>query len=273
LHEVKGALNNRLIKGGRNKRQMRYATMVFIAILILLASSTATYHRNAIWSNPETLGKDNIKKSPGKGRVYYNLGNYFVAQDRIDEAIEQFRAAIRVKPTSEEYNNLGLAYESKGMIDAAIDMFQFAISLDASNAEAYNNLGKVYLLYQSRIDEAIQLFTRALVLKSPFADASLNLAAAHIRGRRFFDAIPLLKTVLAKEPGRLDAHYNLGVAYHCLSDAGAAMRELDILRGNGDPLAVRLERFMSRPCDNSTQKLTANESKGKAEDALRDDKR
>ena len=223
--------------------------MSSLAILILLTYTTATYQRNAIWHDPETLGKDNIKKSPGKGRVYYNLGNYFVAQERIDDAIEQFQEAIRVRPTSEEYNNLGLAYESKGMIDPAVEMYHLAIRFDAANAEAYNNLGKVYLLFQNRIEDAIVLFNKAIELKPDSIDASINLAAAHIRGRRFHDAVPILETVIAKEPGRADAQYNLGVAYHCLGNAGASYKIVDILRGSGSPLADRLERFMSRPCD------------------------
>lgn len=231
---------------------MRYPIVSFASILIILLFSTATYQRNAVWRNPETLGRDNIKKSPGKGRVYYNLGNYFVTQGRIDEAIELFQAAIRVRPTSEEYNNLGLSYESKGMIGPAMEMFQVAISLDAANAEAYNNLGKVYLLYQNRIDDAIMLFNKAIELKPGYIDASINLAAAHLRERRFQDAVPLLAAVLMREPGRDDAHYNLGVTYHCLHDIRAVQRELETLRGIGSPLADRLESFTSRPCGGGT---------------------
>jgi len=228
--------------------------MSSFAILILLTYATATYQRNSIWHDSETLGKDNIKKSPGKGRVYYNLGHYFAAQDRIDEAIEQFQAAIRVRPTSEEYNNLGLAYESKGMIDAAVEMYLQAISMDAANAEAYNNLGKVYLVFQNRIDDSIMLFQKAIELRSGYTDPLINLAAAHIRGRRFPEAVPILEMVTAKDPDRADAHYNLGIAYHCLGNAVASNRQLNILRGTGTPLADRLERFMGRPCDRARQK-------------------
>ncbi len=224
--------------------------MIMPAILILLAYSTVTYHRNVIWGDPEIMGLDMIKKSPGKGRVYYNLGNYYVSQDRLDEAIAQFQAAIRVRPNSQEYNNLGLAYESKGLINAAIDMYRRAIFLDASNEEAYNNLGKAYLLYEGRIDEAIPLFIKALELNASYADASLNLAAAHIQGRRFPAAIPILEALISHNADRSDAHYNLGIAYHCAGDSRGAQRELNFLRGANPSLAIKLERLMSSPCDN-----------------------
>jgi tetratricopeptide (TPR) repeat protein len=224
--------------------------MIIPAILILLALSTVTYQRNIIWSDPETLGLDMIKKSPGKGRAYYNLGNYYVSRDRTDDAIALFETAIRVRPNSQEYNNLGLAYESKGLIDAAIDMFRRAIFLDASNAEAYNNLGKAYLVYQGRIDDAIPLFTKALELNASYADASLNLAAAHIQARRFSVAIQILEALIAHEAGRFDARHNLGIAYHCMGDSRGAQRELDILRGADPSRAVKLEQLMSSPCDN-----------------------
>jgi len=229
---------------------MRSISMIIPAILILLALSTLSYQRNIIWGDDETLGLDMIKKSPGKARAYRDLGIYYISQERIDEAIALFETAIRVQPTSQEYNNLGLIYESRGLIDAAIDMFRRAIFLDSSNAQAYNNLGKAYLLYQGRIDEAIQLFTRALELKTPYADASLNLAAAHIQGRRFSAAVQILEALIMRESGRFDAHYNLGIAYHCVGDSRGAQRELDILRGADPSLAMRLERLMSSPCDN-----------------------
>jgi tetratricopeptide (TPR) repeat protein len=229
---------------------MRSFAIIIPAILILLAYSTVTYQRNVIWGDPEMLGLDMIKKSPGKGRVYYNLGNYYASQGRIDEAIALFETAIRVRPTSQEYNNLGLAYESKGLIDAAIDMFRRAIFLDASNAEAYNNLGKAYLLYEGRIDESISLFTKALELNATYADASLNLAAAHIQGRRFSAAVRILEALITHNAGRFDAHYNLGIAYHCAGDSRGAQRELTILRGADPSLTVRLEKLISSPCDN-----------------------
>jgi len=228
---------------------MRSRTIIMPAILILLAYSAVTYQRNVIWGDPEMLGLDMIKKSPRKGRVYYNLGNYYVSQNRIDEAITMFETAIRVRPTSQEYNNLGLAYESKGLINAAIDRYQRAIFLDGSNEEAYNNLGKAYLLYEGRIDEAIPLFTKALELNATYADASLNLAAAHIQSRRFSVAVRMLEALVTRDAGRSDAHYNLGLAYHCVGDSRGAQRELDILRGADPSLAMRLEKIVSKPCD------------------------
>jgi tetratricopeptide (TPR) repeat protein len=222
--------------------------MIILAILILLAYATATYQRNLIWGDPETLGLDMIKKSPGKERVYYNLGKYYVSQGRIDDAIVQFRAAIRVRPTSHEYNNLGLAYETKGLIDAAIDLYRRAISLDASNEEAYNNLGKAYLVYEGRIDEAIPLFFRALELNAAYADASLNLSAAYIQNRQFSAAVRILEALITHNVDRYDAHFNLGLAYHCAGGSGGAQRELDILRRADSAQAVRLEKLMSSPC-------------------------
>jgi tetratricopeptide (TPR) repeat protein len=222
--------------------------MDIVIILIILACSTLTYVRNSVWRDPETLGRDTIRKSPGKGRPYYNLGNYFVAQGRLDDAVREFEAAIRVRPTSREYNNLGLVYESKGMIDSAVEMYHYAISMDASNAEAYNNLGKVELMFHNRIDEAIALFNKAVQLKKDYMDASINLAAAYIRGRQFSNAVPILEAVIAKEPGRLNAHYNLGIAYYCLGRASSAQSERNFLLNNNASLAERLDRFMTNPC-------------------------
>lgn len=191
--------------------------------------------------------EDTVKKSPGKGRAHYNLGTALSSRGRIDEAIEHFQEAIRLRPASEEYNNLGSAYLAKGLIDQAIEQYRFAITSDAANAEAYYNLGRAYLVSGNRDNDAILMFTKALELKSDYTDASVNLAAVYIKTKSFPDAVQLLESVTARHNDRPDAHFNLGVAYFCLGNVTAADRERYILEGLDPRFAAQLKEYMSQP--------------------------
>jgi tetratricopeptide (TPR) repeat protein len=60
---------------------------------------------------------------------------------QLDEAVEQFRATLRLMPDSvEAHNNLGIALASQGKLDEAIDHFQQALTRDPEFADARRNL-------------------------------------------------------------------------------------------------------------------------------------
>lgn len=236
-----------------NHQSRENKIILIAAVLILLTLTAATFQRNVIWRNPLTLWGDSVRKSPGKARIHYNLGTRLALEGRIDDAIEHFQTAIRLRPTSKEYNNLGKAYQDKGLINQAIEQFQLAISLDSANAEAYYNLGRAYIVSNAGNSDAIAMLTKATMLKPDYTDAYINLAAAYIKAKRFNDAAQLLGPLIEKNGGRPDAHFNLGVAYYCLGNFGAAGRELNILKSLDSQYAVQLEQFISQPHANGRQ--------------------
>jgi len=121
-----------------------------------------------------------------------------------------------------------------------------ALAINPNHAEAYYNLGRVYLFYPDRVGDAIPLFKRALDLKPDYDDAAINLAAAYIRLGNPAEAARLAAAVIAKNPDKPAAHFNLGVAYCLEGDFGGAERELTVLRQIDLPLAGQLEQFMDR---------------------------
>jgi len=66
-----------------------------------------------------------------------------VGKGQTDEAISQYREAIRLKPDyAEACNNLGNALSDKGQFDEAISQYQQAIRLKPDYAEARTNLAR-----------------------------------------------------------------------------------------------------------------------------------
>jgi Flp pilus assembly protein TadD len=64
-----------------------------------------------------------------------------VSRGKLADAIDQFREAIRLRPTYvEAYNNLGTALAFQGKREEAVEQFQQALTLQPGYAEARRNL-------------------------------------------------------------------------------------------------------------------------------------
>jgi protein O-GlcNAc transferase len=90
-----------------------------------------------------------VRLQPDSVRSRDNLGVALAhVPGRLDEAIEQFRAALRLDPSfAGAHNNLGLALsQRKERVPEAVAEYQSAIRLDPGFAPAWYNLGAA--LYQ-----------------------------------------------------------------------------------------------------------------------------
>jgi len=100
------------------------------------------------------------KEDPENAEIHYNLGIAYLGKDLVDEAEQQFKEAIRLKPDySEAYNYLGRIYLYRGQTDAAIQCFQKALSNKRYNnpEKAYYNLGEAYMIKKEYATAAEQL--------------------------------------------------------------------------------------------------------------------
>ena len=81
------------------------------------------------------------------------------------------------------YNNLGKALEEEGEVEEAIDMYEKAISTNPEHIRAYNNLG-----------------------------------VAHLSGGKLGEASEVLHKALEKAPEHPETHYNLGLTHSARDD-------------------------------------------------------
>ncbi len=98
--------------------------------LALCASGFATYQRNAIWHDDESLWRDVVLKSPGNGRALMNYGNALMAKGRLVEALDDFRRAREMTPYYPVvYVNLAVAEAALGDQAQAGGDFRRALEL------------------------------------------------------------------------------------------------------------------------------------------------
>jgi len=94
--------------------------------------------------------------------AHVKLGLAYAEQGRLDEAIAEYQAALRLNPAAPDVHyRLGLAYEEQGRLDEALAEFQSAIRTSPNHADAYCGMGKVYYM-QGRLGDAIDKLQRAV---------------------------------------------------------------------------------------------------------------
>jgi tetratricopeptide (TPR) repeat protein len=134
--------------------------------------------------SPEMRGTK-LPPQPANAQAHHNRGVVCTGQGRLDEAIGEFQAALRIQPDlAEAHLGLGLVYGMQGLVPEATSEVQAALRLNPDYAEAHYNLGVLHAV-QGRLDEAIGEFQAALRVKPDYVEARHNLGVAYGRqGRR-----------------------------------------------------------------------------------------
>lgn len=94
--------------------------------------------------------------------TYHNLGNVYLAYEKIDEAEKAFRKAIELKPTFvEAMNDLASLLVRRGVKEEAETLLRQAIEADPGYPYAHVNLGQL-LMSKGSFTEAEGHFKKAL---------------------------------------------------------------------------------------------------------------
>jgi protein O-mannosyl-transferase len=180
----------------------RGTTLLLAGILFLL-----TWQQSRMYTNVETLYRTTIARNPACWMAYNNLGNILYQANRIPEAMDLFKQALRIKPAVAHYS-LGNALALTGRTSEAIDQYKQALRINPNYAEVHNNLGNALFL-TGRTSEAIDQYKEALRVNPNYADAHNNLGAVLGQMGRISEAIEQVKAALRIQPNFIHAQDNL----------------------------------------------------------------
>ena len=189
------------------------------ALCVIGALAVLTWRQSAMYGDIETLWRTTLLRNPGCWMAYNNLGNTLMAYNnlgntlseanRIPEAMDLFKQALRINPDNDAaYYNLGTALALTGRMSEAIAQYEQALRIRPNFAKAHNNLGNALLL-TGRTSEAIDQYEQALLIRPNFAEAHANLGAALGQMGRISEAIEQVKAALRINPNYIDARNNL----------------------------------------------------------------
>jgi len=149
---------------------------VVAGVALSLALGAAAWRRGSVYTNEETLWRDNVNKNPGAWMAHNNLANVLLAHGQAAEAIAHYQETIRLRPDyGNAHYNLGIASFQRGDYNTAVVQFREAVRLKPRSAEAYNNLGAA-LAKAGQTNDAIAQLKIAARLAPHWDEPRANLA-------------------------------------------------------------------------------------------------
>ncbi len=128
----------------------------------------------------------------------YNMGNFFINEGNIDEAIKYLKISLTLKPNYDlALCSLGLAYSMKGDLEQSINYYKTCIRVNPSLTEAHNYLGTVYH-EMGFIDQAEREYRMAIAdVKFKSRHLSFfNLAKLYITKEKLKEALVYVEEAL-----------------------------------------------------------------------------
>ncbi|HJR77992.1 MAG TPA: tetratricopeptide repeat protein [Nitrospiraceae bacterium] len=188
-----------------------------------------------------TLFDRAIAKEPQKSDHYFAKGLLLANQKRFAEAEDTIRLGIKAAPESAvgHYYLGRIGVEGKDL-DKAVSNFERALTLNPAFEPAYVALGSVYEANQQR-DKAITVYRRYLHSINPKnREIRHHLVRLQIGAKNYQEALQELESMLAEDPGDLDAQLRIGLIYGEQKNYPKAIERLNnILAARPAELKVR----------------------------------
>jgi tetratricopeptide (TPR) repeat protein len=155
------------------------------------------------------LAQHDVEKNPADFEAHYNLAAMLQAKDKLEAAIREYEAAVRLRPQDAAANNgLGAALVAAGRPEQSVGYLQTALKARPDYFEAHYNLGFA-LAGQDDFAGASEQFQLALNLQPGDANVEANLGAALAQMGRLAEAKSHFERALQINPNQPIAKENL----------------------------------------------------------------
>jgi protein O-mannosyl-transferase len=208
----------------------RIPRRTWVAATLLAILAILTVRRERVWATDIALWEDTAKHSPGKARVWFNLGGAYLSSEP-DKAHAAFLHALELQPFfPEALYNLGLIEQRKKNWSTALAYYERTLAQDPRYWPACNNMGNT-LAAMGEQARALDYFERTLRLNPDYWPAQYNIAILQFTSGRFEKAVPRLRTVLDWQPDFQEARRLLAESLSQLGNRRAAEEEFKKLSG------------------------------------------
>jgi tetratricopeptide (TPR) repeat protein/mono/diheme cytochrome c family protein len=155
------------------------------------------------------LAQHDLEKNPADFEAHYNLAAMLQAKGKLEAAIREYEAAVRLRPQDAAANNgLGAALVAAGHPEQSVGYLQTALKSRPDYFEAHYNLGFA-LAGQDDFAGASEQFRLALNLQPGDANVEANLGAALAQMGRLSEAKSHFERALQINPNQPIAKENL----------------------------------------------------------------
>jgi tetratricopeptide (TPR) repeat protein len=193
----------RVMGGNRASDEMAH---LWLQVLPRNTPGQGTDPRRAL---QEAMARHNVDKNPADFEAHYNLGAMLQGRGDLPAAVQQYEAALSIRPEDPSVNNaIAGANLAGGHPEIAVRYLQTALRSRPDYFDAHYNLGTA-LAMQNDFAGAIEQFRAAVRLNEQDANAQANLGAALAETGNWKDARAHLEKALAINPNLALARENL----------------------------------------------------------------
>lgn len=177
----------------------------------------------------------------------FKLATAAAANNQFEASVELFQKVIEIDPKfAPAYNGLGLVHQTfeQGNIDEAIRYFKLSTGISSEYVESWNNLGRAYYA-KGRFVEAERAFLKSLQVKPGQFDIEFTLGWVYLLGQsRPEEAISCFdKALLGMDNPAI--YYGRGLAHLMRGDRFKVFDDVTQLRKHkSEEQADRLEKML-----------------------------
>jgi protein O-mannosyl-transferase len=194
-----------------------------VSLVLLSALGFLSWRQAHDYRDVETLWRTTIARNPSCWMAYSNLGSFLSGIGLTDEAIQNFRKALELRPEqSKDRNNLGKALLQQGRFIEAMEEFQTALKISPNDSVTENNIGAAYL-QKGDVENALDHLRIAVKEGPRNADAYINYGNALLKNRDFNAAIAAYSATLELPYDHAETHYSIANASRQKGENGDAI--------------------------------------------------
>lgn len=160
--------------------------------------------------------------------IHYALSSDYLKLDKIPQALQHAKAAVRKSPKTADYKFLlAQIYGKSNMDDSAASVYEDIIDKDSSNHQAYYRLGSIY--EKDKPMEALEIFTKLLEQTGPQWEILVKIARLNERLENVDATVATLEQLVQMNPSNLNVQKLLIETY---VKTGKYDKALEALKNN-----------------------------------------
>jgi tetratricopeptide (TPR) repeat protein len=193
----------------------------------LLVLAARTYAAAGDSARTEVYLKKAIESDPGNLQAYTLLGQLYLSQRRLDQALAEFDrlSKLQARPAG-AHTMAGIILEAQGRVEEATKRYEAALAIDPAAAVAANNLAWLTAESGGNLDVALQLARTAKQGLPDQPQVDDTLGWIYYKKELPSLAIPPLQQAAQRTPQNPVYHFHLGLAYMKSGDTAKARASL-----------------------------------------------
>ena len=216
--------------------QNRLPTRISVPAAAIAAAACAvlTWSQVQVWKNGVTLFAHAIAVTESNFVAHDNLGVELDRAGRPEEALAQYREAVRIRPgdrnSEANYSQANFAAGERlfaqGKLDQSLALFQEGLRHNSRQALAHTYVGLI-LTQQHHLAEAIHELRIAVAIDPTLARAHMGLGVALAWSQQPVEAARAFQESLRYDSANAEGYYDLGLVQTVLGQPAEARQSFD----------------------------------------------